>query len=169
MNKIIMILSLMIAASQVSAKDATPKKPTSKGIDSKQIYFGAGLGLNDGNFGDSAVGFQVFAGLPIPIENKQFNLDVEVGYMDSGNFEKNLPVLGKASAKANGLWGTAVVSIPMKDKVDVLARIGLDIGDDDGVMIGAGVGFEMNSNMDLRVEYVMRDTIDSFQVNLVIR
>ena len=43
------------------------------------------------------------------------------------------------------------------------------VGDDDGVMAGAGLGFEMSSTMDLRVEYVMRDSIDSFQVNLVVR
>lgn len=35
--------------------------------------------------------------------------------------------------------------------------------------VGAGLGFEISSTMDLRVEYVMRDTVDSFQVNLVIR
>ncbi|MCK5002956.1 MAG: outer membrane beta-barrel protein [Gammaproteobacteria bacterium] len=161
MNKIVMMLGLVLAALQVNAE----------GVDTKQIYFGGGLGLNDANFGDSAIGFQVFAGLPIPIKNDNMDLLVEVGYMDTGNFERSLPFTSNATAKAkaNGLWGTAVASIPMKDKVDVLARVGLDIGDDDGVMIGAGVGFEMSSSMDLRVEYVMRDTIDSFQVNLVIR
>ncbi len=161
MNKKTMMFGLMLAASQVSAE----------GVDTEQIYFGAGLGLNDANFGDSAIGFQVFAGLPIPIENDNMDLLVEVGYMDSGNFERSLPFTSNASAKAkaNGLWGTAVASIPMKDKIDLLARIGLDIGDDDGLMIGAGVSFEMSSSMDLRVEYVMRDTIDSFQLNLVIR
>ena len=169
MNKIIMILSLMIAASQVSAKEAVPKKADSKGIDTKQIYFGGGLGLNDANFGDNAMGFQIFAGLPIPVQNKQFNLGVEIGYMDSGSFDKNVPFLGKVSAKANGLWGTAVVSVPLQDKLDLIGRFGLDIGDDDGLMLGAGVGFTLSNNMDLRAEYVIRDTIDSLQVNLVIR
>ena len=161
MNKTVIVVGLMLVASQVSAIEES-----AKGIDAKQIYFGGGLGLNDANYSDSAIGFQVFAGLPLPIKTENVKLSVEVGYMDSGNFERNL---GRVSAKANGLWGTAVAEIPLKDNISAIGRIGLDIGDDDGIMIGAGIGFKMNEKMDLRAEYVIRDTIDSLQVNLVIR
>ncbi|MDH5612497.1 MAG: porin family protein [Gammaproteobacteria bacterium] len=159
MNKLAMVFALMMATAQVSAA----------GIDAKKIYFGGGLGLNDANFGDSAIGFQIFAGLPLPIKAENVKLSAEVGYMDSGNFEMNLGVFGKVKTKANGLWGTAVAELPLKDNLSVLGRIGLDIGDDDGIMIGAGLGLNMNQSMDLRFEYVIRDTIDSLQVNLVIR
>ena len=164
MNKSVIVVGLMLVASQVSAIEES-----AKGIDAKQIYFGGGLGLNDANYSDSAIGFQVFAGLPLPVQTNNVKLSVEVGYMDSGNFERNVPFLGKVSAKANGLWGTAVADIPLKDNISAIGRIGLDIGDDDGIMIGAGIGFKMDEKMDLRAEYVIRDTIDSLQVNLVIR
>jgi len=159
MKKLLMVLGLMLAAAQVSAA----------GVDAKKIYFGGGLGLNDANFGDNAIGFQVFVGLPLPVKTESVKLSVEAGYMDSGNFEKNLGIFGKVKTKANGLWGTAVAELPLKDNLSVLGRIGLDIGDDDGIMIGAGLGLKMAQNMDLRFEYVIRDTIDSLQVNLVIR
>lgn len=164
MVKKIFIFGLMCVALQSVAKEES-----NKGIDTGQIYFGGGLGFNDANFGDNAIGFQIFAGMPLPVKTDVMNLSVEVGYMDSGNFEKNFPLVGKVRTKANGLWGTAVANIPMNKQVDLIGRIGLDIGDDDGIMIGAGVGFDINRTMDLRVEYVIRDTIDSLQVNLVIR
>jgi len=53
--------------------------------------------------------------------------------------------------------------------LNVVARAGLDIGDDDGFMFGAGLGFNLNPKMELRGEYVMRDTVDSLQVNFVMR
>ena len=164
MNKFIIMLGLLLATSQVAAKEE------SKGIDTKKIYFGGGFGMNDANFGDGATGFQLFLGMPLPIKTETAKLAVEVGYMDSGNFETNATFFNPSTShKATGLWGTAVASIPMNEDLDLIGRAGLDIGDDDGVMIGAGVGFKMNNDMDLRIEYVMRDTIDSFQFNLVIR
>ena len=164
MNKIVIILGLLLVSSQVFSKENS-----AKGIDSKQIYFGGGLGFNDANFGDNAIGFQMFAGLPIAIKTDNIKLAVEVGYMDSGNFEKNVPVFGTVSTKANGLWGTVVATVPLQDKMSLIGRFGLDVGDDDGIMIGAGVSFGMSEKMDLRAEYVIRDNIDSLQLNLVIR
>ena len=164
MNKMVIVLSLMLVALQVTAKEEP-----AKGIDSRQIYFGGGLGFNDANFGDHAIGFQIFAGLPLAIKTDNIKMAVEVGYMDSGSFEKNNPVFGKVSTKANGLWGTAVATVPLQDEMSLIGRFGLDVGDDDGIMIGAGVGFNLTNKMDLRVEYVIRDTIDSLQLNLLIR
>jgi hypothetical protein len=62
-----------------------------------------------------------------------------------------------------------VADLPLNQNVSAIGRLGLDIGDDDGVMIGFGLGFPMSQKTDLRVEYVIRDNIDSFQLNLVIR
>lgn len=106
--------------------------------------------------------------MPFPIKTDNVKLSVEVGYMDSGNFDRKQSSFGNASARANGLWGTAVASVTLKNNLSGIGRFGLDIGDD-GIMIGAGFGLTMNEDMDLRFEYVIRDTIDSLQVNLVIR
>ena len=156
MNKFIPLLGLLLAGAQAYAAD----------LDTKQIYFGAGLGFNsvDNNnfYNDSdAVGFQIFAGLPLAVDMGSAALAVELGYMDTGNFDRG--------GSADGLWSTAVVSFPLNNDLKLLGRLGYDFGDDDGVMIGGGVGFSIASKIDMRIEYVIRDNIDSLQANLVFR
>jgi len=155
MKKTILVLGLLVATSSVYAQN----------FDTKQIYFGGGLGYNSVNnnsfYNNSdAVGFQVFAGLPLAVNMGSAALAVEVGYMDTGNFDRG--------GSANGLWSTAVASVPLNNKLKLVGRLGYDFGDDDGVMIGGGVGFPVANKMDMRVEYVVRDHIDSLQANLVI-
>ncbi|MDH5711993.1 MAG: porin family protein, partial [Gammaproteobacteria bacterium] len=121
----------------------------------------------------SAIGFQIFGGYDLPVKMGNGTLSVEAGYMDTGDMDGNvtLPFFGSvpATASASGLWGNAVYTLPLQDKLDLLLRAGLDIGDDDGVMFGAGLGFDLNAKMQLRGEYVIRDTIDSLQLNFVMR
>ncbi len=130
-------------------------------FDPRQIYFGGGLSYNDDRNYD-AVGFQIFAGMPIPLNLGKARLLGEVGYMDSGNFD------GSRSS-ANGLWTTAVIEFPVAEKVKLIGRAGFDIGDDDGLMIGGGVGIPLSKTIEIRGEYVIRDNIDSLQANIVIR
>ncbi len=161
MNKIVIVVGLMLAATQVSAES----------LDTNKIYFGGGIGFNDINdnyYDDDAVGFQVFAGIPLPVKTENVKLSVELGYMDSGDFDRSTPFA--STTKANGLWGTAVAELPLNNNnISLLGRLGLDIGDDDGLMAGVGIGFAMSQSMDLRLEYVARDHIDSLQLNLVFR
>jgi hypothetical protein len=161
MNNLIPLLGLLLVATQANASD----------FDSSKIYFGAGVGFNsiDNNYYDNnnfnnnndsdAVGFQIFAGLPLAVDMGSAALAVEVGYMDTGNFDNG--------GSANGLWSTAVASLPLNNSIKLLGRLGYDFGDDDGVMAGAGVGFSLATKMDMRIEYVIRDHIDSIQANLV--
>lgn len=144
-------------------------------IDTNKIYFGGGLGFNSlsgVDFGD-ALGFQFFAGYQLPVNMDTGELSVELGYMDSGDFDESVSTSGfrtfSGEASANGLWVNGVIDYPLQDKLSVVGRVGLDLGDDDGVMLGAGLGFQLNEKMDVRAEYVIRDHIDSLQVNLVIR
>ena len=60
-----------------------------------------------------------------------------------------------------------VESFPIGNKVEGLARLGIDFGDDDGIMVGAGLGYNFNRHWVLRSEYVIREAIDSFQFNLL--
>ena len=156
MNKIIPLLGLLFAASPVYAQ----------GVEANEIYFGAGIGFNDANNsnnrnGSDAVGFQIFAGLPLDVDMGSAALALEVGYMDTGDFD--------SGGSANGIWSTAVASLPLNNNLDLLGRLGFDFGDDDGVMIGAGIGIPAGNTMNVRFEYVIRDNIDSLQLNLVIR
>ena len=164
MNKLtILIVSIMFAFNAQA-----------EGLDAKQIFFGGGLSLNDYGFGDDATGFQIFAGLPIPVKMGDARLSAEVGFMDAGDVDQNVTVPGfgvvsTASASANGLWANAVIEVPVGQTINLVGRAGLDFGDDDGIMIGGGVGIPVNKNIDIRFEYVIRDHIDSLQANIVIR
>lgn len=136
-----------------------------------KIYFGAGLGFNSLSGIDlsDGMGYQFFAGYDLPVKMGKGKLSIEAGYMDTGNMEFanffGIPI----EAKAKGLWGTAVYSLPLQKSLSLIARAGLDIGDDDGLIIGAGLGFKLSPKMELRGEYVIRDNVDSLQVNFVMR
>lgn len=141
------------------------------GSNANGIYLGGGLSLNDYGFGDDATGYQIFAGMPIPVNMGKARLLGEVGYMNAGDvdYEVTVPGLGvvaSASDEAKGLWANAVVELPVGEKIDLVGRLGLDFGDDDGLMIGGGVGIPLGNKIDLRFEYVIRDHIDSLQANI---
>jgi len=69
--------------------------------------------------------------------------------------------------KANGLWATVVARLIVTPTIEVLGRVGADFGDDDGLMAGIGVGFNLTKSFKLRFEYVQRENTDSIQLNLV--
>ena len=140
-----------------------------EGFDANQIFFGAGISNNDIGSADDATGFQIFAGMPIPVDMGKAKLSGEVGYMDSGDFEQNLPFGGTNSFDVKGIWANAVVEVPVGKSINLLGRAGLDFGDDDGFMLGGGIGIPVSNKIDIRVEYVLRDNIDSLQANIVIR
>lgn len=68
---------------------------------------------------------------------------------------------------STGIWGTYVIEGGISDGVNWLARAGLDIGDDSGLMFGAGIGFDFQQANQFRIEYVVRDDVDSLQFNLL--
>lgn len=138
------------------------------GIDSRALYLGAGLGINSVSGSDNGTGFQFFAGYDLPVKAQPLRFAVEAGYMDTGNMNStvNTPFgSASASARARGLWATGVAFLPVTNQIDLLARAGLDFGDDDGVMFGLGAGFNLDRRTQLRLEYVARDNVDSLQLN----
>jgi hypothetical protein len=162
MKKLSLVLIAMLYTFNTSAADGSKSA-----IDAKKIYFGGGLGLNSLSGIDlsDGLGLQIFAGYDLPVAVGEGTLSAEVGYMDSGDLDAG-PF---RKLKANGLWGNVVVSLPMQNKLSVIGRAGLDIGDDDGLMLGAGLGLQMDNKMEIRAEYVIRDNVDSLQLNLVVR
>lgn len=148
------------------------------GVNVKDIYFGGGLGLNSLSTFElsDGLGYQFFAGYDLPVKMGKGTLSIEAGYMDSGDVEfLTVPALppffagGTIEVKFKGLWGNAVYSLPLKNNLSLLGRVGLDIGDDDGIMIGAGMGFQLDKKMEIRAEYVIRDIINSLQLNVIMR
>ncbi len=131
------------------------------------LYIGGGVNFNSFGFGN-ATGIQVLGGYRFNAKlNGDISSAVEIGYMDSGNFDNN--IFGNNNNDAQGVWLAMVESVPVSNKVDALVRVGVDLGDDDGLMVGAGMGYNFNSQTSLRTEYVVRDNINSFQFNVLFR
>jgi hypothetical protein len=134
-----------------------------------QMYIGGGLGMNSLSGFDDAMGFQIFGGYNLGnMGTPGLKTAVEVGYMDSGDFESSVcfPIIGCPKTSASGLWATGVAGYAIGQQLDLIGRVGLDFGDDDGLMLGVGLGYGMSKQMQIRGEYVIRDNVDSIQVNV---
>jgi opacity protein-like surface antigen len=131
-------------------------------VDTSKLFFGAGLSSNEVSGSDSAVGWQVFGGYGFGQVASNLYFDAEVGYMDTGDMERP-----GGDAKANGLWAAGVGRYLITPSIELLGRAGLDFGDDDGFLAGIGAGLILTKNIKLRLEYVQRDKVDSWQFNFV--
>ena len=134
-----------------------------QGFEPSKMFFGGGISSNEMSDSDSATGWQVFGGYSFGEVTRNIIIDAEVGYMDTGSMDRP----GRGSVTANGLWGAGVVRLIITPTIEALGRVGADFGDDDGLLAGIGVGFNLTKNFKLRLEYVQRDNTDSIQLNLV--
>ncbi|MGB5397384.1 MAG: outer membrane beta-barrel protein [Gammaproteobacteria bacterium] len=133
------------------------------------LYIGGGVNFNTFGFGN-ATGIQVLGGYQFNAKlNGDISSAVEIGYMDSGNFNNNNNIFGNNNNDAQGVWLAMVESVPVSNRVNALVRVGVDLGDDDGLMVGAGMGYNFNSQTALRTEYVVRDNINCFQFKVLFR
>jgi len=122
--------------------------------------FSIGVGISDNSVSRSSdeTGFQFFAAYDLNQVNVMEGVksSVEFGFIDYG-----------FSRDSTGIWATYVAAGPLSEKFGWLGRLGLDIGDDSGLMVGAGVSYATSEKIELRVEYVVRDEVDSLQFNLL--
>ena len=148
-------------------------------FDKSKIYVGGGLAYNslDSSGFDSAIGFQGFAGYDMAdiVEiSDEVGFAVELGYASSGDYSLSTCPAGVPSAfcevpAAEGLWTTAVFDYAITDEIKAVGRVGMDLGDDDGIMFGAGAGYALNEQMEVRAEYVIRKNMKGIQANFVYR
>ncbi|MEX1080444.1 MAG: outer membrane beta-barrel protein [Halofilum sp. (in: g-proteobacteria)] len=138
-------------------------------LDTEDLYGGLGLSHNSVSGADDAVGYQVFGGYAFDIDGlRPGTLAAEVGFYESGEFERHNTVGNQPREfEADGVWANAVLGYPLDPQWRLLGRAGLDFGDDDGLMIGAGVGYQASPDVELRGEIVERDNIESLQANVV--
>ena len=140
MSRVLAVAILAIGFSSVAA---------AQGFDQRRLFFGGGLSSNSISGADNATGFQLFGGYNFGEFAPKFQVDAEVGYMDSGKFKKN--VFGvTVEDKAKGLWGTGVARYMITPQVELIGRLGYDFGDDDGLMAGLGAGYIVNPHLKLR-------------------
>ncbi len=160
----IMGLSIIVSG----AAFAQDGQPNNQGFDQSNLYGGAGISTNDLAGHDDAIGRQIFGGYEFDIaELDPATLSLEAGYFDSGDFEDNRAPNRGTETSAEGLWTNAVISHPLAERWNLLGRAGVDFGDDDGFMAGIGLGYDVNTNFEIRGEVVSRDDIDSLQANFV--
>lgn len=159
MKKVIYGLALMFLATSVHAEGP---------IKADQIYVGGGLGFNSLPAAGSATGFQFIAGYEFATKlNDDITSAVELGYMDTGDFDQ-LNTSANISA-AKGAWLSYVASVPLSNKTDMLARLGFDFGDDDGFLFGTGLQYKFNTKVAFRTEYVARQNVNSLQGNVIFK
>ena len=139
-------------------------------LQTSSFYLGGGLGFNSHAGGRSA-GYQLLGGYEFAGRlNGNIANAVELGYMDTGTFEGkdlNSGATQASDQEAKGVWLNWVGAYPIGSSVEGLWRVGIDFGDDDGLMAGAGMGYNFDRNWSLRTEYVVREAVNSFQFNLL--
>jgi hypothetical protein len=162
--------SLLFSFLMFMSTAAVSAEGSSVTLHANDFYLGGGIGFNS-LAGGSGSGFQILGGYEFDFKlNGDISTAVELGYMDSGNFDATRfdpDSTGRVSSKAKGVWLNVVETFPIGNKVEGLARLGFDFGDDNGLMVGAGMGYNFNRNWLLRSEYVVRDAVNSFQFNLL--
>jgi len=132
----------------------------------KRMYLGGGVNHNviDSPFSGQdadANGYTVFAGLEFANSVAGLMTSAELGYSDTGEFYD-----GPGDTDIDGIWVAAVAekSLPEIDpRLSALARGGLDLGDDDGIFLGAGVGFKASEQVGLRAEFINKDASSVYQ------
>lgn len=161
MKKIVFLLALMSLAPGVNAENAPGT------IDAQRIFVGGGLGFNSLPGFGSARGFQFFGGYNFNFKiNEDISTALEIGYMDSGDFDVyNSSATVKA---AKGLWAALLESVPLSSKTDMLVRLGYDFGDDDGFLLGTGMQYKFNTKLAFRMEYIARQNVNSLQANILV-
>jgi opacity protein-like surface antigen len=166
-------LLILIASHALGAESAvqTKSKPLPKGW-----YVGGGLSYNDLDLdsvvkdanNEAALGLQGFTGLPISNSIDGFETFAEIGLFRTNNFDFGQ---GKKD-KAVGIWGSLVLQKELNEVAPHLyglARIGLELGDDDGIFMGVGIGYRLTPKVEVRTEFVNKDLISSYQVNALLR
>jgi hypothetical protein len=177
MKKILALGLLTLTSQQLLAADTDAQ--TSQFKDSnvpKGLYAGGGINYNDLDAGsifpgvnnEAAWGFQLFAGMPISSSIDGIKTFAEVGYFQTNNFK----LAPGVKEKVTGVWGAGVLQKDLNEidpNLYAIARVGLEIGDDDGIFMGIGAGYRITPKVEIRAEFVNKDLLSSYQTNALIR
>jgi hypothetical protein len=163
---------LLAVALAVAPSVQAAGSSTGNGVNPNQVFLGGGFSSNSVSGSDDGTGFQIFGGYHFGKAANNIKLDLEIGYMDTGSMDVtvNVPFIGRVTtdARAKGLWATPVARIELNPQFDLIVRAGLDFGDDDGLMVGVGLGYNINKQSQFRIEYVERDNVNSLQFNVMV-
>lgn len=145
------------------------RRPAYSALDTRRIYYGAGLSMNTLANTELGYGAQVLTGYDTGLAVGRMALDVELGYLNTGNMKFDKQVGSRIATRASGVWLSGVARAPVITGWEALARLGGDFGDDAGLLLGIGAGVEVTRDVKLRIEYVLRENIDALQLNVIYR
>jgi len=143
-----------------------------------KYYAGAGMGINSTQNFDETAGYQMFAGycLDFRFNSPRSRTSVEVGYMDSGEFEGQYDTFGDNPNRSNvvtvnqsfsSVWLAGLAEYKFDSKMHIMGRVGFDVADQTGILFGGGAGYNITKYAQIRAEYVIHDEVDSFQLNWI--
>ncbi len=173
MKKVLATSLLSLIAFQGIAADSASQTNTQL---PEGLYAGGGLSYNDIDLGsiingannETAMGVQAFIGLPIANSIDGFKTFAEIGLFRTSEFDFGVGMKEKVS----GLSGSAILQKELNEidpNLYGLARIGLEVGDDDGIFMGIGAGYRIAPQIEIRAEFVNKDIITSYQANALFR
>ena len=148
--------ALLVSGILLSDSFAAESEPL---LDRSMFSIGVGFSDNEiSNPDEDDTGIQFFAAYDLNHINlmEGVNSAVEFGFMDFGFSEDD-----------TGLWASYVIDGTVSGRFGWLAQLGVDFGDDSGLLAGAGGKYSLNEKTDFRIEYVVRDEVDSLQFNLL--
>ena len=164
MKKTLALITALTTSSLVMAEEQTSSDLANN------LYIGGTLSHNmvDSAFGDGSLdapGYGLFLGYKLNDDMPDIDTSIEIGYSQTDEF------FDGRNNEINGIWVAAVGEKRLPEispKVSVLARLGLDFGDDDGILMGAGMGFHPSDRVALRGEYLNKDSSSVIQLSAVI-
>lgn len=164
------LLSTLALSSAVLGSASVAAQPEAL----QDAYIGGGVSHNNLDFGsvvdgasdETANGFQFFVGKKFDNDISGFDTAVEVGYSQTEDFKWG----PGAKDSVKGLWAAAIMTRDLdevSDKLYGFGRLGFNLGDDDGLMMGVGAGYELNEKVDIRAEFLNQDLLTSYQLSAI--
>jgi hypothetical protein len=139
------------------------------GMETSKLYLGGSLSYNtiDSPFGGSSAdagGLQGLVGYDMGSIDGGIHTSMELGISQTDDFDNT-------DESISGLWIAAVVEKDLPEinpELSLIGRVGIDVGDDDGILTGVGVGYRLNSQLQVRGEFVNKDASNQYLASLVI-
>lgn len=141
-------------------------------IDKNKLYAGGGLSVNTvsspfGGQSRSAIGFSALVGyqLKSASENQHgISTSVEAGFSQTNDFIDNV------DSDVFGIWFAGVAKKSLAElapKLSGIAKLGIDLGDDSGVLMGLGLSYELSNKLSTRVEFINQDALSVYQASAI--
>ena len=162
-------INTLVLGMDYSFGEAPLRRPSHTALDTRRFYYGTGLSMNTLANTRWGPGAQVLTGYDTGLTASRMAIDVELGYLNTGNMKFDTQVGSRVATRATGVWLSGLARMPVSYGWEALGRLGGDFGDDAGLLLGIGAAVELTRDVKLRIEYVVRENIDAWQVNVIFR